>query len=165
MKKIIEVLILIGGLIMIVSCANPSSISDDTYSQNTNNTEVQNGGGTTDDSDDGSGGTIDPQNTNIINGVLDDVTFKITVNGVIYNKNNNNKTLKINENDILISVNGILRNPTVIRTIETTYNITLGYSNNSITVKINNKDNGIIINNEIRCFYNTSNNILYIENL
>lgn len=163
MKKIIEVLILIGGLMMIIACANPSSISDDTYSQNTNNTEVQNGGGTTDDSNDGSGGTTDPQNTNIINGILDNVTFKITVNGVIYNEHN--KTLKINENDILISVNGILRNPTVIRTIETTYNITLGYSNNSITVRINNKDNGIIVNNGIRCFYNTSNNTLYIENL
>ena len=50
MKKIIEVLILIGGLMMVVSCANPSSVSDDAYSQNTN-TEVQNGGGTTDDRD------------------------------------------------------------------------------------------------------------------
>lgn len=61
MKKIIEVLILIGGLMMVVSCANPSSVSDDTYSQNTNNTEVQNGGdnGTTDNPNDG---TTDPQN-------------------------------------------------------------------------------------------------------
>lgn len=151
MKKIIEVLILIGGLMMIISCANPSSVVDDTYSQNTNNTEVQNDG------------TIDPQNTNIINGVLNNVTFEITVNGVIYN--NNNETLKINENNILISVNGNLQNPTVIKTIETTYKITLGYSNHSITVRINNKDNGTIVNNETRCFYNTSNNILYIENL
>lgn len=44
MKKIIEVLILIGGLMMVVSCVNPSSVSDDNETQNTNNTEVQNGG-------------------------------------------------------------------------------------------------------------------------
>ena len=81
MKKIIEVLILIGGLMMVVSCTNPSSVSDDTYSQNTN-TEVQNGSdngngnGTTDNPN---GGTTDPQNTNIINGTYISNTRKFTL--------------------------------------------------------------------------------------
>ena len=167
MKKIIEVLILVGGLMMVVSCANPSSISDDTYSQNTN-TEVQNGGGTIDNPNDGSGGTTYSQNTNIINGTYLLNTKKFTFH--IENVNVTSNGVTVNNNFVWVErySKSNLNTPTESKkwnsnTFTNNYEFSTTYDTTSSIVTIEFKDkltyNAV---SSFECNYDATNHVLRI---
>lgn len=148
MKKIIEVIILLGGLMIVSSCSNPSSSSDNSATQNSNNTEVQNGGdngngnGTTDNPNGGNGSTTDPQNTNIINGT--------------YVSNTRKFTFPIE--NVLVSNNGV--------TVNHTFVWVRRYSKSNLNTPTESEKwmpNTFTTNYEFSTTYTTSTNIVTIE--
>ena len=175
MKKIIEVLILIGGLMMIIACANPSSTNDDAFiptdtsttndGSDTNNDNSTNEGNTTttttnDGSDTNNGNSTNEEPiSNIINAEFNgNKTFEIVINNI--HIGNGNK-IKIYNTTGIVHIKSISN----VHIEEwKTFNfggLETSISGNKVTIKYTNKTDTYC--STANCYYNISEKTLYIS--
>ena len=160
MKKIIEVLILIGGLMMIIACANPSSVVDD--ANTTPTSTIDNGGSETNNGNP----TNEEPISNIINAEFKgNKTFEIVINDIYISENNNEIKIK-NSNDTvhiksIPKEDGTSTHSDAWKTSNFNSGLKTSISGNKVTIKYTNKTDTYC--STANCYYNISEKTLYIS--